>query len=113
MKGFVKFGHTHTCICGNSLSMNTENIQLIGCDFKHKNSYGFKGYLWYKNICDKCNGIILHGESYADFRVKNEGLLFSAIQTAANKFSYQAFHLLSNQYGKRFQSKFIKPNKLQ
>lgn len=108
MKQFIKFGHEHTCNC-KVIKADLNTNEVIGCDFKNKTKEGFKGYLWYKCKCKNCGGFILHGMSYADFRVKREGLLLSAIQSAANDFSYQTFNTLAKQFynGKHFQSRFI------
>lgn len=105
----IKFGEEHTCTCKNP-SINTETSEFIGCDFKNRKKEGFKGYIWFKNTCNKCKGTVLTGQSYADYRVVGEGLLLSAIQSLANTFSYQTFNLLSNQFykGKHWQGQFIK-----
>jgi hypothetical protein len=110
-----KFGHRHSCTCGDKYLIIKDTTEVVGCDFKNKTIEGFKGYLWHKSDCGKCDGIILTGHSYSDYRVTGEGLLLSAIQASANNFSYKTFDLLTKQFynGKHFQGKFIKKNEKQ
>lgn len=97
-----KFNHEHTCTCKLPI-VKHDTTTIIGCDFKCKNTPGFKGYLWFASDCCICGNTVLSGRSYCTYNAIQEGLLFSALKEAGQYLNQTAYNLLLTQfYGKRY-----------
>ena len=75
----------HTCSCAfRRLVFDWATTTIIDADFENSNqpNLGEARILWVVTRCMKCDGRILHGASFTDYRVTGEALLDNAIEKA-------------------------------
>lgn len=83
----------HTCKCNDRLmAIDWESTALVEVDFEKANNIKPSGRLiWFVSSCRTCDGRILHGCSFCDYRVVGEELINKALKEAKRK--------VNNSYG--------------